>query len=239
MKTCCQCILVLQLWLTITNSVVMANLDKLCVSLAANYTSNDDENRVYTCDCHGEMEDFMAHCTHYHPTCWYRSPDLSTAQYTVDFSFSERWLNGEQTGDYEECLYHQGTCNTVCVGLTEDFEDFASVNGIKCQNVTVCNEGTEQEDSIYDCSNVLQGLVADMCSGEGVEGSPFEPWAITSALQAPSTFKPGSCPIDSLTPIGFAYDESKCVFKEIISAGTMSVNSIAIVGAMLFGFFAW
>jgi hypothetical protein len=188
----------------------LETLEEVCTDLAERYTKGEDG--AYVCDCTGELNDFTAFCTNDHPTCWFRAPSFSTVQYTVDFSFSEQWINNSETVNYEECLHHHSTCNTVCVGLTDTEGDYASINGKKCNSVTPCSgEGSGEEESIYDCSNVIPGTLVDMCTGEGLEGSPFEPWALTvasSALASTSTFEPGQCDADSAVPRGL--EESKC-----------------------------
>ena len=224
-------------------SAAASPLDDMCVSLAFNYTRKDDDDRVYTCDCDGSMEDFTASCVHHHPTCWYRDPEASMDMYTVDFFFSERFVNEKPTADYQECLFHQATCNTVCVGLTEDWQDYATINGVQCQNVTTCDNGKMEKDNIYDCTNVVADMVVNMCTGQGVEGSPFEPWGITSVLKSTSKFEPGSCALDSLTPDGYAYDEALCrqrqQQKNSVSSSASSLSSgvltLLSVSALLFG----
>jgi hypothetical protein len=189
----------------------LETLGERCSDLAVRYTK--DEDGVFSCDCTGVLSDFTAFCTNDLPTCWFRAPLLSTVQYTVDFSFSERWVNDTEAVNYEECLHHHSTCNTVCVGFTETEGDFASINGKKCNSVTACTgEISGEEDSIYDCSNVIPGTLVNMCTGEGLEGSPFEPWALTtpfSAIASTSSFEPGQCETNS-SAVPRGLEESKC-----------------------------
>lgn len=180
----------------------ITSLDEVCQHLSEKYTRN--EEGVFTCNCSGDVQNFVAYCVNQMPTCWYQAPSVSDIQYTVDFTFQETWHAGRRTSNYEECLYHAGSCNTVCVGTTMDIGAFAAINGLRCQSATPCqSEESDEEDYIYDCSNIIPDAVVNMCTGEGLDGSPFEPWSlVSSSIHAPSAFEPGACGNNEFLPRG-------------------------------------
>ena len=152
----------------------------------------------YHCDCSGNATVFTASCSYdrYECASW---PAESARAYTVDYSFTSNYANGEATEDSEECLFFRSTCNQVCMGYLEG-SFYATIDGARCNSITLCDAASSQ-DFLLDCSNLVPGLVMDTCNGTGIKGSPFE--LFEPNIYAASLYESGSCGQRNAIPIGF------------------------------------
>jgi len=179
-------------------------LDEACNAFANEIQHPSGNAGKFSCKCDGDLTDFTASCDYSDLEC-VSFPQKTTRAYTVGYTFSQRIVEKNPTEDFEECLYYRSTCNQVCFGYSRTDGLYATVDGNKCTSMTSCNENSKL-DFVLDCSNLIDGAVLNTCTGEGIEGSPFQPFV--PEYYDVSVYRTGSCFSSNALPAGL--DPSHC-----------------------------
>jgi len=132
-----------------------------CERVSQDNTVFFNDTTIYTCECDGTVEEFIATCTNGLEECRYNDVN----QFTTRTTLAERYRNLQYVNDVESCLYFNETCQKICLG-----EDGIKVNDQKCTRGVI---GEDNECIEMDCANV--GLeTINTCTGESSQGAALD-----------------------------------------------------------------